>query len=152
METMKRIWVSPVSGVQRFVPQEFVAACALKTTSCDPSAFECVYGWTVKDVTPTTGLIHACAYSHNPHTGETDYTNLECDSWFLPAPDATSAQDPTKLPEKDPEHYTYIDNYPTGLSNGDIMRYIDENGQSHDFTLTSGMPSVALYNIFNVSQ
>jgi hypothetical protein len=27
METMKRNWVSPVSGVQQFVPQEFVASC-----------------------------------------------------------------------------------------------------------------------------
>ena len=32
METMKRSWVSPVSGVQQFAPQEYVANCVWRAT------------------------------------------------------------------------------------------------------------------------
>ncbi|MDO4185013.1 MAG: hypothetical protein Q4D30_00775 [Bacteroidales bacterium] len=42
METMKRNWVSPVSGVQRFAPQEFVASCAGYEDATKQNAVMCL--------------------------------------------------------------------------------------------------------------
>lgn len=64
METMKRNWVSPVSGVQRFVPQEYAAACTQSVVIIDTAQPGYTWSWKMRDVTPT-GLVVSADDSHS---------------------------------------------------------------------------------------
>ena len=60
METMKRGWVSPVSGVQRFVPQYCQSSCTQSVTVVDVPTPGYAWSWMMRDVTPS-GLVAAAS-------------------------------------------------------------------------------------------
>lgn len=77
METMKRNWVSPVSGVQRFTPQEYVAVCYDQVSTLPPGDYR--IGWCIREA---TGSNLERAYAGENHDKE---------GWFLQAPEGFPA-------------------------------------------------------------
>lgn len=58
MNKMKRDWGAPRTEIQRFAPQEFVAACTQSVVIIDTAKPGYTWSWKMRDVTPT-GLVVA---------------------------------------------------------------------------------------------
>ncbi len=114
METMKRIWVSPVNETQQFVPQEFIAACAQPTTwvaTCDKFSSLIFYG----DVNGPYDLKcdlnrGGCGLSHTFTLA--DGLKPEANCWILQGVSGQTPYSANNLAE-----YSYMfDNYRSGIS------------------------------------
>ena len=153
---MKRNWVSPVRGVQRFTPQEFVAACYEQTSTLPAGDYR--VGWCIRDATGS-GLETATTEDGS----RTGYF-LEAPSGFSAGLNITNLVDDTSNSAGNTvtcanyPAYQWYDSVQSGyagsgsLTKGDQIIY---NGNA--FTLDGGsystlaVPSSAIFSVTNHS-